>query len=425
MSGSRSGRADSTTLPPVGAAGNEGRMDRVRLVALLEAVARGETTIEAALDRLRTLPFEDLEFARLDHHRELRNGFGEVVFGAGKSTEELIAIVRRLADATGRVLVTRVDADAAARSRPPSLADVPPRVPPRDPLDVSPAPIADETVLVVAAGHRGRRRREEAALTAEFLARASSASSTSGCRACIGSSPEHERLRRAGVLIVVAGMEGALPSVVGGLVAAPVIAVPTSIGYGASFGGLAALLAMLNTCAAGVVVVNIDNGFGRGRGGGAHAAAAALMAEITSGRARRLFSVGQPHVGGRRQLPLAGAQAAVPVRRARRRRPAGDAHPERRAHRRGLHRAPRRVHEARADALDADGPVPRRSARSARDRAVERAADAVGARPRRARRRSSAPHPRSASRASRPRRSPPRRSGRSTARRSTTAPPSS
>src|SRR5580765_185993 len=145
-------------------------MDRVRLVALLEAVARGETTIGAALDRLRTLPFEDLEFARLDHHRELRNGFGEVVFGAGKSTEELVAIVRRLADASGRVLVTRVDAAAAA-----ALAHAVPGVTyhQRGRLvirsDRSPAPIAEETVLVVAAGTADVGVAEEAALTAEFL----------------------------------------------------------------------------------------------------------------------------------------------------------------------------------------------------------------------------------------------------------------
>ena len=238
-------------------------MDRVRLVALLEAVARGDTTIDAALDRLRTLPFEDLEFARLDHHRELRNGFGEVVFGAGKSTEELIAITLRLAEATGRVLVTRVDADAAA-----ALAGAVPGVTyhPRARLairsDQSPAPIAAGPVLVVAAGTADVGVADEAALTAEFLGARVERLYDVGVSGLHRLLAEHERLRRAAVLIVVAGMEGALPSVVGGLVEAPVIAVPTSIGYGASFGGVAALLAMLNTCAAGVVVVNIDNGFG-------------------------------------------------------------------------------------------------------------------------------------------------------------------
>ena len=180
-------------------------MDRVRLVALLEAVARGETTIDAALDRLRTLPFEDLEFARLDHHRELRNGFGEVVFGSGKSTEELIAIVRRLADESGRVLVTRVDADAAA-----ALAHAVPGVTyhPRARLairsDQSPAQIADETVLVVAAGTADVDVAEEAALTAEFLgARVERLFDVymSNLHRLLA---EHEHLRRANVLIVVA-----------------------------------------------------------------------------------------------------------------------------------------------------------------------------------------------------------------------------
>ena len=238
-------------------------MDRVRLVALLEAVARGETTIEAALDRLRTLPFEDLEFARLDHHRELRNGFGEVVFGAGKATEELIAIVQRLADASGRVLVTRVDADAAG-----ALTHAVPGVTyhPRARLairsDVSPAPIAAEAVLVVAAGTADVGVAEEAALTAEFLGARVERIFDVGVSGLHRLLAEHERLRRAAVLIVVAGMEGALPSVVGGLVAAPVIAVPTSVGYGVAANGQAALHGMLTSCAAGVVVVNIDNGFG-------------------------------------------------------------------------------------------------------------------------------------------------------------------
>ena len=240
-------------------------MDRVRLVVLLEAVARGETTIDAALDRLRTLPFENIEFARLDHHRELRNGFGEVVFGAGKSTDELIAITRRLGEATGRVLVTRVDPSAAA-----ALADAVPGVTyhPRARVvirsDQPPTPIAAGPVLVVAAGTADVGVADEAALTAEFLGARVERLYDVGVSGLHRLLAEHERLRRAAVLIVAAGMEGALPSVVGGLTGVPLVAVPTSVGYGASYGGLAALLAMLNSCAPGVAVCNIDNGFGAG-----------------------------------------------------------------------------------------------------------------------------------------------------------------
>jgi NCAIR mutase (PurE)-related protein len=238
-------------------------MDRARLAELLRALARGETTIDEALDRLRTLPYEDLGFARLDHHRELRNGFGEVVFGAGKSPDELVAIVRRLADASGRVLVTRVDAEAAA-----TLArDVPdviyhPRARLAVRSDRAPAPITTGPLLVVAAGTADLPVAEEAALTAEFLGARVERLFDVGVAGLHRLFAEQAQLQKAAVIVVVAGMEGALPSVVGGLVSVPVIAVPTSVGYGASFGGIAALLSMMNSCAAGVVVVNIDNGFG-------------------------------------------------------------------------------------------------------------------------------------------------------------------
>src|SRR5262245_53415900 len=238
-------------------------MDRVRLAELLRAFARGETTLEDALDRLRTLPYEDLGFARLDHHRALRNGFGEVVFGAGKSPDELVAIVQRLADASGRVLVTRLDPDAAAvlvREVPGMTFHPRARIAVRS--DRAPAAIAAGPILVVAAGTADLPVAEEAALTAEFLGARVECLFDVGVAGLHRLLAEQARLGSAAVVVVVAGMEGALPSVVGGLVAAPVIAVPTSVGYGASFGGVAALLSMLNSCAAGVVVVNIDNGFG-------------------------------------------------------------------------------------------------------------------------------------------------------------------
>ena len=238
-------------------------MDRALLVELLEALARGELGIDAVLDRLRDLPFEDLGFARVDHHRALRNGFGEVVFGAGKAPDELVAIARRLVEASGRVLVTRVDpAAAAALAR--ELPDVTyhPRARLAVRSDRAPVELAAGPVLVVAAGTADLPVAEEAALTAEFLGARVERLFDVGVAGLHRLLAEQTRLRSAAVVIVVAGMEGALPSVVGGLVAAPVIAVPTSVGYGASFGGVAALLAMLNSCAAGVVVVNIDNGFG-------------------------------------------------------------------------------------------------------------------------------------------------------------------
>jgi NCAIR mutase (PurE)-related protein len=237
-------------------------MDRERLAELLAMLARGDVEVDDAIERLRALPFEDLGFARVDHHRELRNGFGEVVFGAGKAPEELAAIVARLVDASGRVLVTRLAPDAAgalsravpgityhARARIAVRADRPSRS-------------LDGLVLVVSAGTADLPVAEEAALCAEFLGARVERLFDVGVSGIHRLLAEHARLRSAAVVIVVAGMEGALPSVVGGLVASPVIAVPTSVGYGTSFGGTAALLAMLNSCAAGLVVVNVDNGFG-------------------------------------------------------------------------------------------------------------------------------------------------------------------
>jgi NCAIR mutase (PurE)-related protein len=237
-------------------------MDRERIAELLASIARGEVGVEDALDRLRALPFEDLGFARLDHHRELRNGFGEVVFGAGKSPDELVAIVSRLVDASGRVLVTRLDADPAAtltRAVPGLTYHPRARVAVRS--DRPSRPVAG-SCLVVSAGTADLPVAEEAALCAEFLGASVERLFDVGVSGIHRLLAEHARLRGAAVVIVVAGMEGALPSVVGGLVAAPVIAVPTSVGYGTSFGGMAALLAMLNSCAAGLVVVNVDNGFG-------------------------------------------------------------------------------------------------------------------------------------------------------------------
>ncbi|MGH3638862.1 MAG: nickel pincer cofactor biosynthesis protein LarB [Mycobacterium sp.] len=236
-----------------------------RLRTLLERVARGELTADAAFEAVKHLPFEDLGFAKVDHHRALRNGLPEVIFGAGKTAEQVIAIARSLRDAGHDLLITRLAADAAAAvtAALPELtyvADARVAFWRRD------APLARGrgTILIVAAGTADLPVAEEAALTAELAGNQVERIYDVGVAGIHRLFAHHDRLRAASVLVVVAGMEGALPSVVGGLVDRPLIAVPTSVGYGASFGGLAALLGMLSSCAAGITVVNIDNGFGAG-----------------------------------------------------------------------------------------------------------------------------------------------------------------
>jgi pyridinium-3,5-biscarboxylic acid mononucleotide synthase len=239
-------------------------MDPKELDGLLRAVRDGRTTPEAAAERLRMLPYEDLGFARPDHHRALRRGFPEVVFGAGKTTEQVAAIVRSVADQGQNVLVTRTSADvhrvvalrfAGARFHEAARCIT---------LTVkAPEPLPGR-IAVLCAGTSDVPVAEEAAVTAEFNGAAVDRIYDVGVAGLHRLMDKSATIRDADVVVVAAGMEGALPSVVGGLVEAPVIAVPTSIGYGASFQGLAALLAMLNTCASGVAVVNIDNGFGAG-----------------------------------------------------------------------------------------------------------------------------------------------------------------
>ncbi len=234
-----------------------------RLEALLVEVATGRLSPESALSRLRHLPFEDLPFARVDHHRPLRQGHPEVVFCQGKTVEQVVEICARLAEANESFLGTRAS-EEMARALAARFERLewnrlgrtvylpPPGGPPR----------RTGTVLVVSAGTGDLPVAEEAAVTVEAFGHGAQRLADVGVAGIHRLLAEEERLHQADVVIVVAGMEGALPSVVGGLVRVPVIAVPTSVGYGASFGGLAALLAMLNSCAAGVTVVNIDNGFG-------------------------------------------------------------------------------------------------------------------------------------------------------------------
>jgi len=240
-------------------------MQTENLKLLLEQVRSNELDVDSALAKLRNLPYENLDgFATLDHHRALRNGFPEVVFGQGKQPEQVVAIARRLAERSDKVLVTRVDATmaAAVRTEMPELVYHP--LPRLLVLDRSAPAEKHQGILVVTAGTADMPVAEEAAMTAELMNNSVERLYDVGVAGIHRLLNQVERLWQARVIIVVAGMDGALPSVVGGLVAVPVVAVPTSVGYGASFNGLAALLTMLNSCATGIGVVNIDNGFGAG-----------------------------------------------------------------------------------------------------------------------------------------------------------------
>ena len=230
----------------------------------LRALSSGRMSVAQALDALRGLPFEDLGFARLDTHRELRRGFPEVVFGERKTTDQIVAIVGKLSGSRQPILVTRVGADVfeAVASK---VAGLRYSAPARAIYRHAPGRRrARPGIAVLSAGTSDQPVAEEAALTAEVLGNRVERIYDVGVAGLHRLNAERERIQAARVLVVVAGMEGALPSVVGGLVAAPVIAVPTSVGYGAALGGLAALFGMLNSCSSGITVVNIDNGFGAG-----------------------------------------------------------------------------------------------------------------------------------------------------------------
>ena len=235
-----------------------------QLERLLAEVAAGRLAPAAAVERLRHLPFEDLEFARVDHHRAIRQGQPEVVFCEGKTIDQVVGICERLAAATGSFVGTRCSEaqGQALRERFPGTVWHPLARVAVYRADATTRAAGRGTILVISAGTSDLPVAEEAAVVAEAFGHPVGRLADVGVAGLHRLLAEAGRLREADVVIVVAGMEGALPSVVGGLVAVPVIAVPTSVGYGASFGGLAALLGMLNSCAAGVTVVNIDNGFG-------------------------------------------------------------------------------------------------------------------------------------------------------------------
>ncbi len=250
-------------------------MDEAAVRALLESVRAGGQSVDDALDRLRALPFEDVGFAKIDHHRALRCGFPEVIYSEGKTTDQVVTIFGRCAAGGGNVLATRANEgvfDAVAKQHPDARYNEAARAITLRQNEQKPAL---GMIGILAAGTSDLSVAEEARVTAEIMDQRVTAVHDVGVAGLHRLFAHAEVIRSADVLIVVAGMDGALASVVGGLVSCPVIAVPTSVGYGASFGGLAALLSMLNSCAAGVTVVNIDNGFG----------AATAAVKIVRGRA--------------------------------------------------------------------------------------------------------------------------------------------
>jgi hypothetical protein len=237
-------------------------MDRKHIEALLEEVREGRTGVNEALDRLRDLPFEDLGFAKLDHHRALRTGMPEVIFAERKTPHQVAQIFTHMAHAGGNVLATR-----ASRETYDAVITLEPRAEYHESAraitlsQAEPTP-GKGTVCVVCAGTSDLPIAEEAAITSRLMGNTTELIADVGVAGIHRLLAQKESLSTARVLVVCAGMEGALPTVVAGLVNAPVLAVPTSVGYGASFGGIAALLGMLNSCTPNVSVVNIDNGFG-------------------------------------------------------------------------------------------------------------------------------------------------------------------
>ena len=238
-------------------------MIRERVRDLLQQVADGTVTPEQALQHLSEQPMESLEFATIDHHRALRQGFPEVIYGAGKTSGQIVAIAEKIAEHSGGFLATRLtdEAMASLTSRFPSVEiNALGRTAWLRPAESPPS--GRGTIAIVTAGTSDLPVAEECAVSACALGNQISRITDVGVAGLHRLLAKRNDLYQASVVIVIAGMDGALPSVVGGLVHVPVIAVPTSVGYGASFGGIAALLSMLNSCAAGVTVVNIDNGFG-------------------------------------------------------------------------------------------------------------------------------------------------------------------
>ncbi len=241
-------------------------METEQLKALLEEVKQGRLNVDEAIERLRHLPFEQLGFATIDHHRQIRCGFPEVIYCPGKTSEQIVQIIERLAAKGNNILATRAEPDVfdelertgkhpKARYDKTAKAIV---------VEQKPIELSAGAIPIVTAGTADIPVATEAKVTAEIMGQRTELICDVGVAGLHRLLGHTEKLQQANVIVVVAGMEGALASVVGGLVSCPVIAVPTSVGYGASFEGLSALLTMLNSCAAGVAVVNIDNGFSAG-----------------------------------------------------------------------------------------------------------------------------------------------------------------
>jgi len=239
-------------------------LDRERIRELLSDVSAHKVSPEEALERLKSLPYEDLGWATLDTHRALRRGFAEVVFCTGKTNEQIAKIVQRLSSSGAPILATKASESAFAAIRDVASSAVYFETARVVLVGKRRSPANDNLILIVSAGTSDVPIAEEAAVTAEAMGNRVERLYDVGVAGIHRLLGHREKLTSANVIVVVAGMEGALPSVVGGVVDRPVIAVPTSVGYGASFGGISALLGMLNSCAPGVLVVNIDNGFGAG-----------------------------------------------------------------------------------------------------------------------------------------------------------------
>ena len=238
-------------------------MEQKELYDLLHNVKTGELSVEDAVTKIRLMPFEDIGYAKIDHHRAVRQGVGEVIYGAGKTPEQIEGIARSMQNRGQKtILITRLDEEKAGRLNLPGLRyEALPKLGLLGPL---PEPDGIGTIVVATGGTSDIPVAEEAALTAEVLGNKVTRLYDVGVAGIHRLFAFREEIMSAEVIIAIAGMEGALASVIGGLADCPVIAVPTSVGYGASFGGLSALLSMLNSCASGVSVVNIDNGFGAG-----------------------------------------------------------------------------------------------------------------------------------------------------------------
>lgn len=237
-------------------------MDKQELKELLLDVAEGKTSVDEAVNKFKTEPFKDLGFAKIDNHRGIRQGIAEVIYGAGKTPEQIVEIAKNMIDQK-TILITRLSKDAAeyvGKSLPLKYYEI-------GNIGIvgeMPKPSIDSKIVVATGGTSDMAVAEEAALTAEALGNEVLRLYDVGVAGIHRLFAHDDELMSAKVVVAIAGMEGALASVIGGLVDCPVIAVPTSIGYGANFGGLSALLSMLNSCASGVSVVNIDNGFGAG-----------------------------------------------------------------------------------------------------------------------------------------------------------------